>query len=385
MFSISTKFIVFKNEIINKKTGKKYILPDSLVKYLKFFPRDNLIPSQFLEYLKINHIVEESDNLYNPFLKQTFLNNQRLFIQLTGRCNLFCKHCFLSEDSCDKEWFDINKVKKLINIAIENGIWRIDFTGGEISILPWLKELIEYLDSKPISYSLFSNLVIQDELLINAIKNAQGLREIITSVDYFDEYKHDSFRGKKGAFRLTMKNIQSLHEKKVNLSVNTMILPDNHEDIIMMIDYFYPLRIYMCLDTIVKKGRAEKNPFFSWCFKESIDFIIHCSKYIKNKYGYSMDFIGNVSCGVGKSLLYIDKNGDFQLCPGLTAEDDSSFYLGKNIDIAIKKREEFDLTCKEKCLYHDICSYGCREKAFVQYGELNSRENSLCYLLSEVH
>ena len=383
MIGVLPEFLIFKNRIINKKTGKAYILPDELIRFLFMLPNATMIHKDFVHFLETEHIIGEISREYLPFVKETEMNKERLFIQLTDKCNLYCKHCFISAEWGNSQEYDFEKLKCLIEEAIGMGIYRIDFTGGEISTLPWLTDLIDFLDYKPIEYCFFTNLVIDDKKVLHALKFANGLKEVITSLDYFEDEKHDTFRGKKGAFRATMDSISSLYDSGINISVNTMVLGDNYNEIISMIDYFYPLGIYMCFDMVVKKGRAKKCHAFLNDYKMYVDIVLRCKNYIKDKYNSEIDFWGLNKCGVGESLLYVDKNARFQLCPGLTENDKEEFYLGDTISGAIAERGKFDLKCEEICKFHDKCSYGCRERAFLYSGNLKSKESALCYLLEK--
>lgn len=118
----------------------------------------------------------------------------------------------------------------------------------------------------------------------------KGLCGVITSLDYFEAEKHDAFRGKKGAFESTFKNILRLHENNVPVTINTMILPDNHRDIMDMIDFFVPKGIELHFDTIVSKGNAKENAkLLELSVDEEVEFIYQCIDYLEKKYHQKCD------------------------------------------------------------------------------------------------
>ena len=338
---------------------------------------------QFIIYRIKHKILSINKNEYNFLVTKGVGNNQRLFVQLTEKCNLHCKHCFISADqSKSSTYFTLESATELVNEAISLGFWHIDFTGGEISTIPWIGEFIDYLERNPVSYSLFTNLVFEDDDLIYKLAHAKGLAKIITSVDYFDNNKHDAFRGEKGALETTLKNINILVKHGINVSVNTMILKDNHDDIYEIIDYFSQRRITVCLDTVVQKGRAKNNSFFKNNEKVDAAFIAEANQYIQNKYNAQMRLVDRSECGVGSELLYVDASGRFQLCPGLTETDSPTFFLGTTFQEALICRKKFDLSCNnKKCIHYGRCSFGCREKAFAQCGDIAAPEKTLCYLM----
>lgn len=212
----------------------------------------------------------------------------------------------------------------------------------------------------------------------------KGLCGVITSLDYFEAEKHDAFRGKKGAFESTFKNILRLHENNVPVTINTMILPDNHRDIMDMIDFFVPKGIELHFDTIVSKGNAKENAkLLELSVDEEVKFIYQCIDYLEKKYHQKCN-INDTSCGVGKEMLYLDKNGRFQLCPGLTEKENLDYFLGNTIETAYEKLPKFRLGCNHtSCKFYAECSFGCREKALFNYGSVNEPDVMLCNLLQK--
>ena len=134
------------------------------------------------------------------------------------------------------------------------------------------------------------------------------------------------------------------------------------------------------LDTVTLKGNAELNlEYFKTDILKDVKFIINCMKKINCDITIN-DLIGE-GCGVGKNLLYIDKNEEFQLCPGLTKKENNKYYLGKTLLEAIQKMNKTQLVCNLKnCKHYDNCSFGCREKALVQNGKDDSPDYMMCKL-----
>lgn len=174
---------------------------------------------------------------YNPFCKVSEYNHCRLFIKLTNKCNLFCKHCMDGSNPSIFTHFSFKKIKKIIRTTIIAGITKIDFTGGEVFFVDYFMELLEYIDKLPVSYSIFTNLTLLTDDLILKLSNLKGLNCIYTSMEYFEPSKQDEFCGRKGSFEKICENIMKLKNKDINVIINSVVLNDNHNDILKIKDF----------------------------------------------------------------------------------------------------------------------------------------------------
>lgn len=141
MLTFNKAYIMANQCIFNKRTGKRYEIPNELWEELLFcYGKMKLdeISKDFLDFLKNEKIIIESEEMYLPYIAQSEYSNMRLFIQLTGNCNLMCKHCFLGGSSNEENYFSLEKTTDIIKQAVHFGIARVDFTGGEISTIPYL-------------------------------------------------------------------------------------------------------------------------------------------------------------------------------------------------------------------------------------------------------
>ena len=101
-------------------------------------------------------------------------------LHITNHCNYHCKFCFAHYSFMRKpltptEW------KKVIDDLVENGCRKINFAGGEPTLIKFLPDLICYAHSKGIFVSIISNGTgITDEFLIQC---GNSLNLIVLSVD----------------------------------------------------------------------------------------------------------------------------------------------------------------------------------------------------------
>lgn len=381
-------YYILGNDIISKDYKKIYKLPLELISYLMSnfdFVTSDCFDYDFYQFLIENNILIDGEDTYYPFIKNSLgFSNYRLFIQLTERCNLNCKHCYIGKTNNKGNFFNITTSKKLLEEAVDLGIYDIDLTGGELFCEDYIFDLLEYADNLPIAIGIFTNLTLLSSEDIIRLSKFKCVKSITTSLDYFTKNKHDDFRGCKGSFEKTINNIIDLNRLGKSVTVNTMILPDNHNDIIKMINFFSSKKIDIHLDRVIMKGNAVHNIDF---FKtkelfEDVEFMASCIKMI-GKEDEILSFIKNDSCGVGDNLIFVDKNGRFQLCPGLTENISSKYFMGNTLMEAINSTKNFSIGCfNVNCKYYNLCSHGCRERALEENGNDCSPDNGVCKLIS---
>ena len=96
------------------------------------------------------------------------------------------------------------------------------------------------------------------------------------------------------------------------------------------------------------------------------------------------------ACGIGSSMLFIDAYGNVSFCPTLTQKENSNFLAGniKNSPIkdiwekssVFKKFRGMQCEKVRQCEFKEICKGGCRSRAYLSTGNLNSPDLAMCFL-----
>jgi radical SAM protein with 4Fe4S-binding SPASM domain len=138
-----------------------------------------------------------------------------LEIQLTRRCNLACRHCYLG--AARPEEIALEDALAVTREFEEMGGLRLLISGGEPLLYPHLREFIEQTDGLRIRRVLLTN-----GTLINA-GNAPWLRveEIQFSLDGWQR-GHDMLRGS-GAFEKALEGVRAARGEGIPVSIATMI------------------------------------------------------------------------------------------------------------------------------------------------------------------
>lgn len=384
--NISNEWMIFNNRIINKNMKQAFKINHTLYEDLKslFYEKKVNLKDSEISFLNEYNIFAETNDFYDPFVLTSNLSDDfRIFIQVTNQCNLHCAHCYANSSMGMKQFFDEESLIKVIQNAYELGITRVDFTGGEVFTQKFFFEFLKKLDFYPISYSIFTNLTLLNDDKISFISNLKGLYRIVTSVDYFDPYKHDRFRGKKGSYAKTINNILSLKSKNVDVVVNTIVNEENYEDVEKLVSFFSEKNIEVHLDTIVDCGRAKTFRNIGK-MDENLSFIktvLNSNKCVLNK-----DKITKNVCGVGENFVFLDYLGYYNLCTGLNRELDSSFNLGRDMEQAIQNIKLFNLSCTNKhCRYSENKSCVCRHRAYLNHNRIDAPDELICEFVKMIN
>ena len=383
MAVLSNEYFLLGNQIYSKKGTKSYILNDAAYRQVKLaIDKDNTSPLSpaNAKFLREKGVIYESNEINNPVCVISDMNLCRLFVQLTNRCNLRCKHCFVESDMTKDDYLTYGRIIKVVNDAVDLGINRIDFTGGEVLTKPYFLDVLRYLDTQPVSYNFFSNLTLANDNVIEEIAKLKGLTSIITSIDYLEPKKHNNFRGGEMAFERTLHAITRLNQKNVKVIVNTMVMDDNRDSLGDLVEFFINQGVETHFDTIIDCGRAKCDQRHNLDADKNIECIRQAISLIADK-GISVDNAAG-ACGVSDTLIFLHYSGKYMLCPGLTSDISDKYVLGTDMRKAWEKSRELHLRCSHiDCEKYDQCSQGCRMRALVDTGSDKGEDPMMCKMM----
>jgi sulfatase maturation enzyme AslB (radical SAM superfamily) len=143
----------------------------------------------------------------------------RLSLELTGRCQLSCSHCYADSGPTGThgtmspaEWAGV------IDAAADLGVRELSMIGGEATLHPALPELVGRALDAGIPVEIFTNLVrIPDSLWPTLTRPGVHLA---TSYYTADPAEHDRITGRRGSHALTHANIVEVLRRGIPLRVN---------------------------------------------------------------------------------------------------------------------------------------------------------------------
>jgi radical SAM protein with 4Fe4S-binding SPASM domain len=327
---------------------------------------------------------------------------EELWVYVTNRCNLRCKHCLVRGGEVSKEELTVEKFKETLKDAVGLGTKRFFFTGGEPFLRDDIFELIRYVtDELKIELVILTNGTLFDEGTVKRLARFPRL-VIQVSLEGPTAETNDPIRGK-GAHRKSLKGIGLLRSHGLRTIVTSTATRKNISEIPTLSDLLHKkdVKTHHVL-WVHKRGRAATNPVTVDTEKLAHLMMDLKKKSIKvdnwesfkarvyGKRGTKVD-----GCHAVYSSLCVDSNGDVYPCPSLNG--DPKFIMG-NIKDGLEKVWLSSGTAEwfrnlsvihiegcRACEFRFFCGGGCRCQAYFGSEKPNIlAKDPYCELIKEM-
>jgi radical SAM protein with 4Fe4S-binding SPASM domain len=315
---------------------------------------------------------------------------------ITKRCNLKCKHCYLdASELAGASELSTAEAKRVIDeIAALNPQSMLILTGGEPLMRDDCLELGEYAGSKGITVVLGTNGTVLNDGIVRAMVKS-GIKGVGVSIDSATPAYHDRFRGLVGAWEGTNAGIDLLRKHGLDFTIQISVTKDNIDEIIPVIEYG------------IEKGARAVNIFFLVCtgrgqdvsditpaqyesaltslvkaarvYEDKIMVRARCAPHllrIADKIDPDSPLMKGATSGCIASTGYmrITPEGEVTPCPYIPTVAGSiketglkEIWEGAGVFETMRARR-YEGRCKE-CEYNDICG-GCRARALAAKSDI---------------
>lgn len=307
-----------------------------------------------------------------------------VYIDVTNRCNLKCKHCYVSANKNGKEEFCLYELDKLFKQLNAMSVFGVVISGGEPLIRSDIIEIVNLANENNLLVGISTNGILIDN---NFIQNTKGkISNIQISLDSSNACNHEKFRGVLNIYNKTLENIKLLCDNGFYVTVATVLTLDNYNEIEDIINISIKLRVkkYRVIK-LIETGEAAVNslnkvsPYDIQRFYDNI-------KIIEKKYANSIDieldneFTNSEYCTAGIKSIYINHNGEVYPCPFLRLKE---LYCGNVKQTNLKKiwsnssllneirGMQLPMFCSD-CASKNTCDGGCKARIYSKYKKLNS-------------
>lgn len=324
---------------------------------------------EFIDYclsedlLTANRIVSERP----PVVRSAVPSLRYLELQITDRCNLRCKHCYIGDGAFSELSAErINSV--LREFEAMQGL-RVMITGGEPLMHSNFGEINEMLPDFLVRKVLFSNGLLLNTHILKSLR----VDEIQVSIDGLEE-AHEALRGS-GTFGKTVHAVRQAIDCGFAVSVSTMVHKKNLGDFGKMEELFMRLGI---------KDWAVDVPCPAGRLRDNVEFIVPPEiggEYLRFGHGGGLH-AGAPGYACGLHLMAVMADGGVSKC---------SFYadtpvgsVGEGLTecwhkiIPVKLCE---LTCD--CDAIESCRGGCRYRA-LQLGNPLGKDLYKCFYYDKI-
>ena len=379
------------NEI--KKYAKQYKIDDILPSFLNLLKRKNLINFDWdFDCPKIDFpvfIISDKDKKFpyyiqrvqNLICKENKIN--QLYLQLTYKCNLKCRHCFMPQNAKECE-ITYEKAKEIIDEAYDLGINNVRISGGECTLSRDFIKIIRYIRQKYLSYSFVTNgqMLYEDESLFNEIINTYP-NNIKISLYSMEENVHDFITGVKGSHYKTLNVINRLKKHNINVTIACFLMKYNAAGCKAVNDFAKEINADITFDTIFIDNPGNLNSYVKLS-EEETEVLYLNKNYPNNIYNSELKRMRtNVKmCEAGYMLLNVMPNLDITPCVNVkyklgNFKTDSLTKIWNEVIPRFRQNLPFKNT--SECNKHPYCRY-CRFcPAIAMYSEKSKKKPvSIC-------
>lgn len=348
--------------------------------------------AEFIDYLlEMGIIVKQKEKQYITILNDDLEEKNYIghcYLHVTGNCNLHCGYCSIDANHHNED-LTTNQIKSIIRRLSINKINQLVFSGGEPLLRTDLEELVLYAKKLIPDIGLVSNGTLITER--NAEFIAKNFDKIQISLDSGIEEVHDSLRGK-GSFQKTVRGIQLLKEYgHQNIKITPTVNQINIKNIEEIVKIAKELDLLMEARFVLPVGRGDRNQDdFCIQYKDMYDAFLRiwkeCERLDYKNYSvkefYDKYMTPKVSCGVCKSKLCIDVNGDIYPCAYVMNEEVKigNIFEQANLREVVRKSKigtriaNFDVDRIHKCKDCEVryfCGGGCMAVRYGNTGEID--------------
>lgn len=335
----------------------------------------------------LTHKVLESNKnsflaLYTGFSKIITKNKllNSVSLQLSYKCNLFCKHCFNPKDK-DYEELSFETARKFIDEAYDLGAVNIAITGGECTYNKNFMKIAKYIREKHLFFVFLTNA------------------QLLSNDDYFDEIMelypyqlrislysmnpnvHDNITNQKGSHKKTLKVIKKLREKDIDVVINCPVIRINKNDYLDVHNFANSIGAKNLYSPYFINNPENKNDYLKLSEKE---LELYYFEEIKNGRDLREKFEKNNKCLCDDRLNYLclNPNSDITLC------NDFKYSLGNFKTTSLEEIWKYTIPKINKfftsenlkdCFQYEYCNYCtyCPKYAIFD-AELMRKSKNLC-------
>jgi radical SAM protein with 4Fe4S-binding SPASM domain len=309
----------------------------------------------------------------------------RMDLALTYACNDDCGHCYVGRPR-DYPQISFEEWKQVIDKCWEVGIPHVTFTGGEATLYPHLRELIEYAEDVGLVTGLLTNgRKLADRAYLDGLL-AAGLDHIQITIESHDEAIHDQMVCAPGAWQETVEGIRNSVDADVYLMTNTTLTDVNVPEIERTIDFIADLGVRtVACNGLIYAGKgadvgigipeADLEPIMARVQERAAAHDLRLIWYTPTRYCEFNPLehdLGVKGCSAARYNMCVEPNGDVIPCQsyfqslGNMLSDPWPAIWDSALANHIRNREWLPEMCQD-CPDVEICGGGC--PLYAQEGE----------------
>lgn len=348
-----------------------------------------------------------------PQVQGPHLND--VLIEVTGKCNLKCGHCFNSEYSDDRRALGEFRTEELLHLVDQldsMNVRRVQLSGGEAFLRKDIWKVLERIKDKKIFLDVISTngTAISKAVATKLAPYFQDGGALYISLDGASASSHDKLRGD-GAFAKTLRGIRNLNSVGCRVLINTMVHRFNVHELDHMYDLLaefknvigWRLGIPKALGRFVENCHGFDVPpsiavgavsrVFARRLTEDVGLKVEVGDFFRTEVldvGWYQHTSDDHPCKYALNNCTIKPDGDVVFCASLNSCGYGPAKIGntRSNDLhgiwhspehaALRSLKVSDLNDCQGCRYIVLCGGGCRANAKLTSGRVMGRDAYSC-------
>jgi len=331
----------------------------------------------------------------------------QLTLELTARCNLNCRHCYINLPSGDpeakKKELSFSEIQGIVDEAISLGALWCLITGGEPLLRPDFAEIYLWLKKKGLLVSVFTNATLITEKYLELFKKFPP-RDIETTIYGATEETYEKVTRRPGSFRTFLRGLNRLIESGIKVRLKTMALRSNLHELPQIAqfcrertkDYFrFDPYLHLRCDGNPLRNEEIKSERLTPSEIQELDrsdgerfeaLQKSCERLFKPEL-CELKCNHLFHCGTGRGGFHLSYDGKFRLCSSLWHPDciydlrrgnlsDAWQHFVPQVRDRRSEKREFLEKC-HTCPIINLCMW-CPAHAHLETGELDAHVEYFC-------
>ncbi|MCI9448825.1 MAG: radical SAM protein [Clostridiales bacterium] len=229
--------------------------------------------------------------------------NRSISIELTKKCNLFCRYCYAQTDNCDSKIF-INKDKliKFFKKFKQEGGEKVLLTGGEMFLHKDVLNIMYSASEEGLILDIFTNGTLINDRELSAIINC--VNQVYISLDG-PATVQKNLSGV-DCYERVYQTIRLLDECGVNINLQVMVVPQNLENLGWLSELIHGHRINTV--RLAHVSRTGKGKYASDLFlnEQQLELLLKTSSILMNESNYKTRVVTNIITYAMRNVFYKD-------------------------------------------------------------------------------
>lgn len=242
--------------------------------------------------------------------------------ELNFRCNLRCKHCYVSHGHTGipgLEELSLVEIKRILDELAEAGTLALLLTGGEPMLRKDFKDIYLYAKRKGFLVMLYSNATLVTEQMADFLAEYPPFYIEISLYGYSRE-TYEGVTGIPGSHRLAFQGIERLAARRVPMMLKTVLMTLNHHELDLMQAYARQLQVNFRYDSYIFAGLVDREGPLQ--YRLPAELALHYELQAQEQPPTPLD-VGQADpaparrmyeCGAGRISCHIDPYGQLSLC-----------------------------------------------------------------------